>query len=123
MAKQIVASMLLQHDGVKYQIDEIVPPQAFTKEQLTRLYERGAIKVIDESETKKAMEEKAAAFEDMVNNQTKTAEKAEAEAEERRKLEEANAARKAELEKEAAEAARKAEEAKKAAAAKPAKQS
>lgn len=117
MAKQIVAAMLVNHDGVKYQIDDVLDPQLFTKDQLTRLYERGAVKIVDESETKKAQADKAAAFEDMMSK-TKSEEQAAAEAAERKKLEEANAARKAELEKEAADAKAKAEAAAKAAAAK-----
>lgn len=118
MAKQIVATMLVKHDGVKYQIDDVMDPQLFTKEQLTRLYERGAVKVVDESELKAKKEENAKALDDIMNNKTKTQEQAEKEAAERKKLEEANAARKAELEAEAAKKAKEAEEAKKAAAAK-----
>ena len=118
MAKQIIACMLVQHDGKKYQIDEVINPSEFTREQLTRLYERGAVKVVDESELKAKQEENATALEDIMSNKTKSKEQAAKEAEERAELEKANAERKAKLEQEAAEAAAKAEAAKKAAAAK-----
>jgi hypothetical protein len=109
MAKKFVACMLIQHDGEKYQIDEVLDPSKFTKDELTRLYERGAFKVVDESELKAKKEENAKAFDDIVNNQTTTPEKkaeaaAAAKAAEEKRKEEAE---KAATEKKAAEAPKK----------------
>lgn len=49
MAKQIVATMRILHDGEEYVANKPVDPNKFTKDQLTRLYERGAIRVEDAS--------------------------------------------------------------------------
>lgn len=108
MAKKFVACMLIQHDGKKYQIDEVLDPSKFTKDELTRLYERGAFKVVDESELKAKKEENAKAFDDIVNNQTTTPEKkaeaaAAAKAAEEKRMEEEKAA----TEKKAAESPKK----------------
>lgn len=45
MAKQVVATMDIMHNGEKYPMGQPVDPKDFTKDQLTRLYERGAVKI------------------------------------------------------------------------------
>lgn len=50
MAKQVVAAIRIKHDGKYYEAGKPVDPSAFTKEDLTRLYERGAIKIVNPSE-------------------------------------------------------------------------
>jgi len=45
MAKQVVATMDIMHDGEKFPAGEPVDPKKFSKDQLTRLYERGAVRI------------------------------------------------------------------------------
>jgi hypothetical protein len=47
MPKQVVATMDIMHNGDKYPMGKPVDPKRFTKEQLTRLYERGAVRIED----------------------------------------------------------------------------
>lgn len=53
MAKQVVANMDINHDGKVIKAEEPIDPKQFSKDQLTRLYERGAVRIEDASEKKK----------------------------------------------------------------------
>lgn len=64
MAKKAVAAIIIIHDGVQYGVGEPLDPQKFTKDQLTRLYERGAIKIEDSS----AEEKPEPTLSDVTNN-------------------------------------------------------
>lgn len=61
MAKQVIAAIRIKHNGKYYEADKPVDPSEFTKEDLTRLYERGAIKIVNPSE----METKPGTVEDV----------------------------------------------------------
>ena len=54
MAKQVVATMDIMHDGEKFPAGQPVDPKKFSKDQLTRLYERGAVKIEDGTSTKES---------------------------------------------------------------------
>lgn len=113
MAKAVVATMLIQHDREKIQIGEVLDPKKFTEEQLLRLYSRGAVKIVDESEVKKKADEDAKALEDVLSG-TKSKEQADAEEAERKRVEEEKAKEKQRLQQEAADAKAKADAAAKA---------
>lgn len=53
MAKKVVAAVRIKHDGEYFEVNKPLDPQKFTKEELTRLYERGAVKIVDSSEVEK----------------------------------------------------------------------
>jgi len=114
MAKVIVANMLIMHDRERIETNTKIDVKKFTEEQLLRLYERGAVRVVDESELAKK-EDTSKALKDLLSG-TKTPEEAASEAEERKNAELAKAAAKAQSD---AEAKQKAlDDAKAAAAAK-----
>jgi len=73
MAKQVVAAMKIMHDGKDIAIGDVIDRKLFADEQLTRLYERGAIKIEDSSVKPKAAEP-------TLDDLTRETEKAEAEA-------------------------------------------
>jgi len=50
MAKKIVAVTDIVHDKVRTKAGEVLDAKKFTKEQLTRFYDRGVIKIVDDSE-------------------------------------------------------------------------
>jgi hypothetical protein len=54
MAKQVVATMDIQHDGEKYPMGQPIDPKKFSKDQLTRLYERGAVRIEEAGAVKTA---------------------------------------------------------------------
>lgn len=45
MAKQVVAATKIVHDGETIEVGSVLEASKFSKEQLTRLYERGAVRV------------------------------------------------------------------------------
>jgi len=47
MAKRVVAAMDINHNTELIKTGDVIDPKQFTKEQLTRLYERGAVKIED----------------------------------------------------------------------------
>lgn len=53
MPKQVVASVKIIHNGEEFQVGKPLDTSKFTKEDLTRLYERGAVKIMDSSEVYK----------------------------------------------------------------------
>ncbi len=114
MAKAVVATMLIQHDREKIQIGEVLDPKKFTEPQLLRLYERGAVKIVDESEVKKRADEEAKALNDVLAG-AKSPEQAEAEEAERKRIEEEKAEEKRKLQEAAAVAKKNAEDAARAA--------
>lgn len=50
MAKKIVAVTDIMHDNERTKAGEVLDAQKFTKEQLTRFYDRGVIRIVDDSE-------------------------------------------------------------------------
>lgn len=50
MAKKIVAVTDIMHDNERTNAGEVLDAQKFTKEQLTRFYDRGVIRIVDDSE-------------------------------------------------------------------------
>ena len=53
MPKQVVASVKIIHNGEEFQVGKPLDTSKFTKDDLTRLYERGAVKIMDSSEVNK----------------------------------------------------------------------
>lgn len=47
MPKQIVAKTRIKHNGTLYEVGDVIAHEAFTKDQLTRLYERGAFSLVE----------------------------------------------------------------------------
>lgn len=56
MAKQVVANMNIKHDGQTIAVGDVIDPKKFDKDQLTRLYERGAVKIVNTEDEKKKQE-------------------------------------------------------------------
>src|SRR5688572_9740672 len=106
--KAVVATMLIQHDGEKIQIGEALDPKKFTEAQLLRLYERGAVKIVDESEVKAKQEEEAKGLQEVLSG-AKSKEQAEVEEAERQRLQKEKDDEKARLQQEAADAKKKAD--------------
>lgn len=76
MAKQIVCAMRIMHDKEYIEIDDIIDPKRFTKDQLTRLYERGAVKIVDNTPSKLEQQENEEAFKKMAEKTKEDEEKA-----------------------------------------------
>lgn len=112
--KAVVATMLIHHDREQIQIGEQLDPKKFTEPQLLRLYERGAVKIVDESEVKARQEEKERSLQEVLSG-TKTDEQAQKEEQERKEAQRVKEEEKAKLQQEAADAKKKAEEAARAA--------
>ncbi len=55
MAKQVVAVTDIMHDKVLTKAGEILDAKRFTREQLTRFYERGVIRIADDAELTPAL--------------------------------------------------------------------
>ena len=53
MAKRVVAAIKIIHNGVDYEVGKPLDTSKFTKEDLTRLYERGAVKIVNPEEVEK----------------------------------------------------------------------
>lgn len=45
--KKIVATTKIKHNNDFIEVDEVIDPERFTKEELTRLYERGSVKIVE----------------------------------------------------------------------------
>lgn len=57
MPKKIVAAMRIKHNGEVMEIDSVIDPTKFTEEELTRLYQRGAVKIVLPETPKAATQE------------------------------------------------------------------
>lgn len=54
MAKSVVAAVRIKKDGKVIDAGAKLNPDQFTQEELVRLYDRGAVKVVDDSEPREA---------------------------------------------------------------------
>lgn len=53
MAKKVVAAIRIKHNGEYTEPGKALDTSKFTKEDLTRLYERGAVKIVNPEEVEK----------------------------------------------------------------------
>lgn len=53
MSKKVVAAIRIKHNGEYTEAGDPLDTSKFTKEDLTRLYERGAVKIVNSEEVEK----------------------------------------------------------------------
>lgn len=78
-SKKIVAAMRIKHNGEVIDVDDVIDPTKFTEDELTRLYQRGAVKIVLSDAPKEPTEEDLEDAKALANKASEEKAKADAE--------------------------------------------